>query len=213
MIVVTGASGFIGSCLVSKLNLHDFNRVVVVDFFEDELKRKNLEGKTIHQRVNRDEFEQWLNENHKQVEFIFHLGARTDTAEFDRKLLDQLNTAYSKMIWTACCDYQIPLVYASSAATYGLGEHGFTDDESLVDQLTPLNPYGDSKNEFDSWALKQTKKPFFWVGLKFFNVYGPNEYHKTRMASVIFHAFNQIKKTEAMKLFRSHNESYKDGEQ
>ena len=104
-------------------------------------------------------------------------------------------------------------MYASSAATYGLGELGYDDNESLIPQLKPLNPYGDSKNDFDIWALQQEKKPFFWAGLKFFNVYGPNEYHKGRMASVIFHAYNQIKATEKMKLFRSHNPNFKDGEQ
>jgi ADP-L-glycero-D-manno-heptose-6-epimerase len=141
------------------------------------------------------------------------LGARTDTTEFNRELLWKLNTDYTKEIWKRCVDYQIPLVYASSAATYGLGEFGYKDDESLIPQLVPLNPYGDSKNEFDKWALKESEKPFFWAGLKFFNVYGPGESHKGRMASVVWHAYNQIKDTGAMKLFRSHNPKYKDGEQ
>jgi len=105
------------------------------------------------------------------------------------------------------------LVYASSAATYGLGEQGYTDDEQNIVNLHPLNPYGESKNEFDKWALEQDKKPFFWTGLKFFNVYGPNEYHKGRMASVVMHSFNQIRKTGGMKLFRSQNPDYRDGEQ
>ncbi len=213
MIVVTGAAGFIGSCLIKKLNDHNFNAVVAVDKFDNPEKNKNLEGKKISHKVDRKEFISWLDEHQETVEFIFHIGARTDTAEFDRALLEELNTEYTKQVWKKCVEYQLPLVYASSAATYGLGEMGYKDDESKIPELHPLNPYGDSKNEFDIWALKQEQKPFFWAGLKFFNVYGPNEYHKGRMASVIMHAFNQIEKTGAMKLFRSHNPEFKDGEQ
>ena len=213
MIVVTGAAGFIGSCLVSKLNQEGFNFIIAVDDFSKLEKLDNLEGKTIQERVERSEFFDWLDINQEDVEFIFHIGARTDTTEFDRAIFEELNVQYSKEIWNRCVAYQIPLVYASSAATYGLGEQGYLDDESLIPQLHPLNPYGDSKNEFDLWALAQEEKPFFWAGLKFFNVYGPNEYHKGRMASVIFHAFHQIQKTGKMKLFRSHNPDFKDGEQ
>ena len=213
MIVVTGAAGFIGSCLISKLNQENFNAIVAVDLFDNDQKNKNIRDKKILQKVNRYEFEEWLDQNQTEVEFIFHLGARTDTAEFDRELLDKLNTTYSKMVWKKCVAYQIPLVYASSAATYGIGDKGYEDNEEIIFDLEPLNPYGDSKNEFDKWAVKQDKKPFFWAGLKFFNVYGPNEYHKDRMASVVFHAFNQISETGAMKLFRSHNPDFKDGEQ
>lgn len=213
MIVVTGAAGFIGSCLVSKLNQEGFNHIVVVDKFNDEEKNKNLEGKRILKSIDRDDFFTWLDSVGEKVEFIFHLGARTDTAEFDRDLLAKMNTEYTKQVWTKCIQYQIPLVYASSAATYGLGEFGYDDNHENIPNLIPLNPYGDSKNEFDKWAIEQEKQPFFWAGLKFFNVYGPNEYHKGRMASVIMHAFNQIKATDGMKLFRSHNPDFKDGEQ
>jgi ADP-L-glycero-D-manno-heptose 6-epimerase len=213
MIVVTGAAGFIGSCLISKLNTENFNAIIAVDLFDDEKKNKNLSGKKILEKVNRNYFESWIDKNQHEVEFIFHLGARTDTTEFDRALLDKLNTTYSKMIWEKCVDYQIPLVYASSAATYGIGDKGYEDNEEIIFELEPLNPYGDSKNEFDKWAVKQEKKPFYWAGLKFFNVYGPNEYHKGRMASVVLHAFKQIEKTGGMKLFRSHNPDFKDGEQ
>lgn len=215
MIVVTGAAGFIGSCLISRLNQDNFNYIIAVDDFSNPEKNKNLEGKTIQEKVDRADFFTWLDkeENHRLVEFIFHIGARTDTTEFDVEIFNKLNLDYTKEMWTRCCDYQIPLVYASSGATYGLGEFGYDDNHEVVEKLKPLNPYGDSKNDFDKWALKQDKKPFFWAGLKFFNVYGPNEFHKGRMASVIFHAFNQIGKTEGMKLFRSHNPDYKDGEQ
>jgi ADP-L-glycero-D-manno-heptose 6-epimerase len=213
MIVVTGAAGFIGSCLIQKLNEAFFNALIAVDDFSKTAKAANLEGKKILQKVERKDFFGWLEQNAAQVEFIFHIGARTDTTEFDMRIFEELNIEYSQKIWKACVAHQIPLVYASSAATYGLGEHGYDDDESKIHLLKPLNPYGDSKNLFDIWALAQPEKPFFWAGLKFFNVYGPNEYHKGRMASVIFHAYHQIQNTSAMKLFRSHHPDYKDGEQ
>lgn len=213
MIVVTGAAGFIGSCMVEKLNQEKFLDVIAVDDFSNAEKNKNLEGKNIHERVHRDEFHQWLDTNQRDVQFIFHIGARTDTTEFDKGIFDKLNLNYTKRLWHQCVEYGLPLVYASSAATYGLGEHGYIDNHEVVDKLKPLNAYGDSKNEFDKWALKQDKKPFFWAGLKFFNVYGPNEYHKGRMASVIWHTFNQIEKTGEMKLFQSHKQGIADGEQ
>ena len=213
MIIVTGAAGFIGSCLVKKLNQENFNAIIAVDKFENPVKKKNLEGAILQERVDRDKFMEWLDKNYELVEFIFHIGAKTDTAEFDKVLLNRLNTQYTKDIWTRCIQYQIPLVYASSAATYGLGESGYDDDESKIHLLKPLNPYGQSKQDFDGWAIQQKEKPFFWAGLKFFNVYGPNEYHKGRMASVIWHAYNQISRTGKMKLFRSHNPQYKDGQQ
>ena len=213
MIVVTGAAGFIGSCLVSRLNQAGHENIVVVDDFSKTEKEKNLEGKTLAAKVGRKDFVQWLEAFGNEVDFVFHIGARTDTTEFDRAIFDRLNVNYSKDVWKLCVKFDIPLVYASSAATYGLGEHGYKDDHGIIDQLRPLNPYGDSKNDFDKWVLQQTSTPPFWAGLKFFNVYGPNEYHKGRMASVILHAFRQITETEGMKLFRSHNENYKDGEQ
>lgn len=213
MIIVTGAAGFIGSCLISRLNADRFNYIIAVDDFNDLEKHKNLEGKTIKEKVDREDFFEWLDKNYEHVEFLFHIGARTDTTEFDKTILTHLNLDYSKKVWEKCIAYQIPLVYASSAATYGLGELGYDDNEALISKLHPLNPYGESKNEFDKWVLTQEKKPFFWAGLKFFNVYGPNEYHKGRMASVVFHAYHQIKETSKMKLFRSHNSDFKDGEQ
>lgn len=213
MIIVTGAAGFIGSYLIQRLNQDNFNAIIAVDKFDDEEKNKNLTGLKIKEKIDRDQFLTWLDSNYETIEFIFHIGARTDTAEFDLSLLNRLNTQYTKEVWIRCCNYQIPLVYASSAATYGLGEAGYDDDESKISLLKPLNPYGQSKQDFDMWALEQEEKPFFWVGLKFFNVYGPNEYHKGRMASVIWHAYNQIKKSGKMKLFKSHNPDFKDGEQ
>jgi ADP-L-glycero-D-manno-heptose 6-epimerase len=213
MMVVTGAAGFIGSCLIQRLNELNFNFIIAVDHFDNPEKKKNLENKKIQEYVDRDHFFEWLDKNNKHVEFIFHIGARTDTTEFDKAIFDKLNVDYSKNMWNACIKYQIPLVYASSAATYGNGEFGYDDNEQIIPKLKPLNPYGDSKNDFDIWALQQEKQPFFWAGLKFFNVYGPNEYHKSRMASVIFHAYNQIKSSGKMKLFRSHKAEYTDGGQ
>jgi ADP-L-glycero-D-manno-heptose 6-epimerase len=213
MIIVTGAAGFIGSCLIQKLNELKFRYIIAVDDFSNNEKNLNLANKAIMERVDRKDLFSWLEKNNREVEFFFHIGARTDTTEFDTAIFDELNLDYSKKVWEACVNYQIPLVYASSAATYGLGENGYEDKEELISSLKPLNPYGDSKNDFDIWALNQPKKPFFFAGLKFFNVYGPNEYHKGRMASVIWHAYQQITKNGTLKLFKSHRSDFKDGEQ
>jgi ADP-L-glycero-D-manno-heptose 6-epimerase len=213
MIVITGAAGFIGSNMIAKLNMEHFLDLVLVDDFSNDLKNKNIENKNFSEKVDRDQFFSWLEKNHQAVDFVFHLGARTNTAEFNKAIFDKLNLGYSKLMWEACSQHNIPLLYASSAATYGLGELGYSDDHNLIGQLKPLNPYGESKNEFDKWVLQQGNHPPFWAGLKFFNVYGPNEYHKNRMASVIFHAYNQIKDSGQMVLFRSHKEGIKDGEQ
>ena len=213
MIVVTGAAGFIGSALVGELLRQGWQDIVAVDDFSRPDKAPNLEGKTLSPKVDRKEFFDWLDANQQLVQFIFHLGARTDTTEFDTAIFDELNLHYSQEVWKRCVKYGIPLVYASSAATYGAGEHGYDDDHDLIAKLKPLNPYGESKNDFDRWALAQAEKPYFFAGLKFFNVYGPNEYHKGRMASVVLHAFRQIRDTGGMKLFRSHRPDYKDGEQ
>ena len=213
VILVTGAAGFIGSCMVGYLNRKGYHNIIIVDEFDDENKKPNYEDKKIIARVDRNELFDWLITHPMQIDFVFHLGARTDTTEFDYAILEKLNVDYSKKIWNYCVEKSIPLVYASSAATYGDGELGYKDDHDLPYKLNPLNPYGRSKNEFDKWILKENKQPPFWAGLKFFNVYGPNEYHKERMASVIFHSFNQIKSSGKVKLFKSHKPEYKDGEQ
>ena len=212
MIVITGAAGFIGSVLVGYLNQQGFTDLVVVDDFSNPLKEGNLNGKRFTHKVQRMQFFDWLDNHHRMVQFVFHLGARTDTTEPSKEIFETLNLTYSQRIWRACCAYGLPLVYASSAATYGNGDKGYHDTTPPAD-LTPLNPYAWSKNAFDEWALTQQEKPFFWVGLKFFNVFGPNEYHKGRMASVVFHSFQQIQKTGSMRLFRSHKPGIGDGEQ
>lgn len=213
MIVVTGAAGFIGSHLIQRLNQDNFNAIIAVDKFNDEIKNKNLIGTKLKERVDRDLFLSWLDKNYETVEFIFHFGARNDTTEIDLALLNSLNTEYTKAVWKKCYQYQIPLVYASSAATYGQGELGFDDDESKIKLLKPLTPYGLSKQEFDVWALEQAEKPFFWAGLKLFDVYGRNESHKGRMASFIWHACNQVLQTGKLMLYKSYHPDYKDGEQ
>ena len=200
-LIVTGAAGFIGSCMVQYLNEQGYERLILVDDFGVEEKRRNWEGKRFEAIVERYNLFDWLELHNPAIDFVIHFGARTDTTEFDYAIHQELNVEYSQQVWNYCTQKQVPLIYASSAATYGDGELGYDDTQSL-ESLHPLNPYGISKNEFDKWALQQPGCPPFWAGLKFFNVYGPNEYHKGRMASVIFHAFNQIKKNGVVKLFQ-----------
>lgn len=213
MIVVTGAAGFIASYFVKKLNQEGYQDIVLVDDFSVNAKKRNWESLNYSQKVDRKLLFSWIEQNENQIQFIFHLGARTDTAEFDLGILNELNLNYSKQLWRLCVRYALPFIYASSAATYGKGEHGYDDNHHVVNKLVPLNPYGVSKNDFDKWVIAEKKQPFYWAGLKFFNVYGPHESHKGRMASVVWHTFNQVIQTGMMKLFRSHNENYKDGEQ
>lgn len=213
MIVITGAAGFIGSCLISKLNHNGHENLILVDDFSQLQKINNYHTKNFAQKIERSHFLDWFEEHAPEVTFVYHIGARTDTTEFNVELFNELNLNYTKSIWNTCTKHFIPMVYASSAATYGLGEFGYDDDETKIPSLKPLNPYGDSKNDFDKWALTQKSCPPKWIGFKFFNVYGPNEYHKGRMASVIFHSFNQINEKGQVKLFRSHNPNYTDGGQ
>ena len=231
-ILLTGAAGFIGSYLLGFLNNKGYENIIIVDDFNRDDKKSNYDSKKIIEKIERESLFQWLKTNNPKIDFVFHLGARTDTTEFDYSIHEKLNVEYSKKIWNYCTDKNIPLIYASSAATYGGGEFGYKDDHDIIEKLQPLNPYGISKNEFDKWAIHQTNcrpepvegqdsgfdrlsltSPPFWAGMKFFNVYGPNEYHKGRMASMIFHGFNQIQKTGKVKLFKSHKPEFKDGEQ
>ena len=198
MIVVTGSEGFIGSNLIKKLTPKSIKGVVHLDI-------KKTDINTIYD---------WLSDNAKNIECIFHLGAITDTTETDKVKLELFNTNCTLFFWSFCTHNKIPLIYASSAATYGDGKEGF-DDEADIRKLKPLNLYGWSKQKADSFILKTKRfiSPPHWYGLKFFNVYGYGEAHKEKMASVMFHTYNQIKETGQMKLFKSHKDNCLDGEQ
>ena len=213
MIIVTGAAGFSASNVVGALNGCGRQDLMLVDDFSKKEKQRNYQDKQYQGLLDRNGFLEWFKENHKKVDFVIHLGARTDTTEFDYNVFQKLNVDYTIGIWKLCTEYQIPLIYASSAATYGMGELGYDDRHDVVERLQPLNPYGRSKNEVDKYILSQKEQPPFWAGLKFFNVYGPNEFHKGKMASVILHAYRQIKETGQVRLFRSHNPNFKDGQQ
>lgn len=214
MYLLTGAAGFIGSSLLAHLNANGIKDIIIVDDFTNyPEKLPNLAGKQFLKQVEREAlFATWDKEKWS-LQGVYHLGARTDTTETDKKLFDHLNYTYSQEVWNRCAAQDIPLIYASSGATYGLGEHGYIDEDDLASKLVPLNEYGRSKNNFDIWALDQPTAPSHWYGLKFFNVYGPNENHKGRMASVVWHTFHQVRKTGAMKLFRSHREDVANGHQ
>ena len=213
MIVITGAAGFIASVVAGTLNQNRFEDLVLVDDFNKTKKKENYSKKKYKFLIDRNNFIEWFENHHDEIDFVIHLGARTDTTEFDYNVFQKLNVDYTLAIWKICTEHQIPMIYASSAATYGMGKLGYVDSHEIVNDLQPLNAYGRSKNEIDKWILQQTNCPPFWAGLKFFNVYGPNEYHKGRMASVILHSFGQINNTGQVKLFRSHRPDYKDGQQ
>lgn len=213
MIVVTGAAGFIGSYFAGKLNRAGISDLVLVDRYDDPAKERNLQSKAYLHLVDREDFLEWFGKNGHRVEFVFHLGARTDTIGQEPESYQELNLRYSQHLWNACTEMKVPMVYASSAATYGNGEKGFSDAHARISSLRPLNLYAWSKHDFDLWVLNQHQTPGFWAGLKFFNVYGPNEYHKGRMASVVLHAYQTIRETGTMRLFRSHREDIPDGHQ
>ncbi len=212
MIVISGAIGFIGSCLIRFLNNKGYHDLILVDDFGRLHAGQNLNQCRYRQKIDRRVYLEWMLKNAATIDMVLHMGARTDTSETNIDLFNRLNLHYSQSIARCCSRFQIPLIYASSAATYGLGNNGF-DDTLAPKDLMPLNPYGASKNDFDHWLLQQKEQPPFWAGLKFFNVYGPNEYHKNRMASVILHCYRQIQSSGQMKLFRSHRAAIEDGAQ
>lgn len=218
MIVITGAAGFIGSALIGELMRRGYGDLVAVDDFSFPNKQLNLAGKKLRLHIHRDEFHSWLEKHGNDVQFIFHIGARTNTAEVDWDVLNRLNVHYTESIFGLCTRFSIPLIYASSAATYGNGSMGFMDGLEQIEGLLPLNPYGSSKQLVDLRVKKLNEQgvyalPPFWAGFKFFNVFGPNEYHKGRMASVVYHAFNQINSEGMVKLFKSYKEGVDDGQQ
>ena len=212
MVIVTGANGFIGSVMVWELNQKGFTDIVAVDSIG--LSERNLLRKQkISQFLLKDELWAFLETEKakKEVTWIIHMGACSSTTETNKEFLWENNTHYTQRIFEWCTEHKKSLIYASSAATYGAGELGF-DDTTDPEKLRPLNLYGESKVLFDRWALKQTKTPPQWYGLKFFNVFGPNEYHKEAMSSVAFKAYNQIKANGTLGLFKSANPEFKDGE-
>lgn len=213
MILLTGAAGFIGSNVAAALNAAGRDDLLLCDDFGRPEKSANHAQRRCLRRLERDALWEWLDDEGEALRCCIHMGARTDTAERDESVFEALNLGYSQRLWRFCAEAGIPFVYASSAATYGDGSLGFSDDPALIPQLRPLNPYGWSKQRFDCWALEQAAAPPRWAGLKFFNVYGPNEQHKGRMASVVFHAFHQIRRSGRLRLFRSHRPDIADGQQ
>ncbi len=215
MIIVTGGAGFIGSALVWKLNEKGISDIVVVDRMGEGSKWKNLVKRQITDIIHKDRFFEWLEQlpKGKSIDAIFHMGACSSTTATDVDYLVENNLHYSMNLWNYCSKNKIPFIYASSAATYGSGESGYSDSPKNITKLRPINPYGYSKHMFDLWAMKQTGKPPFWAGLKFFNVYGPQEYHKGGQASVVYHAFPQVKERGSLRLFKSYKEGVKHGDQ
>jgi len=202
-IIITGAAGFIGSCMVQYLNEKGLKNLILVDKFIHSEKDRNWKRKKYQYLVDRELLLEWMDENKPKIEFVIHLGARTDIAETNYNVYKELNVEYSEDIWNYCTAYEIPLIYASAAATYGNGELGYDDDDSMLSDLKPVNPYGVSKNEFDKWAVRQLNAPPFWAGLKFFYVYGPNEYHKKDKASMVYCTCRQIESNGTAKLSAS----------
>tara|TARA_R110002049_G_scaffold80247_1_gene204138 strand:- start:579 stop:1559 length:981 start_codon:yes stop_codon:yes gene_type:complete len=214
MILVTGAAGFIGSVLASELNRLGYEDLILVDRLGEDDRWKNIRGVKFSEFIHADDlFESGVIEDLSEVEAIFHMGACSSTTERNVDYLMSNNVEFSKALFQWATQAQIPYIFASSAATYGDGAHGYSDDHSKIDQLQPLNAYGWSKQVFDQWALKQKVHPPIWYGLKFFNVFGPNEDHKAEMRSLVNKAFEQINESGRVKLFKSHKDGYGDGEQ
>ena len=213
MIIITGAAGFIGSALVWRLNQLGKNNIIIVDELGKDEKWKNLVGLDYEDFINKDLFIEKLESGlNFKVDAIIHMGANSSTTEKDADHLLNNNFEYTKKLAAYSIDNNIRFIYASSAATYGDGNLGFDDEDNMSLKLRPLNMYGYSKNLFDIWALKKNILGKI-VGIKYFNVFGPNEYHKGDMRSVVHKAFEQISDTGKVKLFKSRNKSYKDGEQ
>jgi ADP-L-glycero-D-manno-heptose 6-epimerase len=217
MIILTGGGGMIGSMIAWHLNTQmNFDDFVIVDDLINEQQENNFNKRKFIEYIAKDDLEKYLNDK-KNVSAVIHMGAISATTESNFNRLLQSNIRFSQALWHWCAENKVPFIYASSAATYGNGSVGYGDNESELDKLSPLNAYGYSKHFFDRWVQLELSKnqptPPQWCGLKFFNVYGPNEYHKGRMASVAFHAFNQFKETNQIKLFKSEHPSYADGMQ
>ena len=215
IVVVTGAAGFVGARAVQALAARGFP-IVSVDHLDKFDTRPEHAGIAFGTRVSMEDIDAWLGAHGKEVRAIVHMGACTDTRETNRSYLDTVNVGSSQQLWRRAVEFDVPLIYASSAATYGAGEIGYEDDEALMPRLKPLNPYGDSKLQFDLWALAEERaghQPRAWCGLKFFNVYGFGERHKGPMSSVVIQAFDQIRSKGRVRLFKSHRPDIADGHQ
>jgi ADP-L-glycero-D-manno-heptose 6-epimerase len=214
MIIVTGGAGFIGSALIAELNRRQISDILVVDELGADQKWKNLRNLSFADYVEKDDFLDMVIEDKldSPIDVVFHLGACSDTTETNASYLVKNNYEYSKLLAQWATDADIRFIYASSAATYGDGSAGFSDDEEKIEALRPLNMYGYSKHLFDMWARRAGLLSKI-VGLKYFNVFGPNEYHKGDMMSFVVKAFEQIKTTGKVRLFKSYRPEYADGEQ
>lgn len=217
MIVITGGAGMIGSMIAWHLNtVLGRDDIVIADRINHPDQWQNLCHRHYANYLDKDELLPWLDTTKEKIDAVIHMGAISATTERDFNKLVADNIRYSQQLWTWCAKHKVPFLYASSAATYGDGSRGY-DDETEIDALRPLNGYGYSKQFFDQWALRQISEkkavPPQWCGFKFFNVYGPNEYHKERMASVAFHSFNQFRELGTVKLFKSNIPEYADGMQ
>jgi ADP-L-glycero-D-manno-heptose 6-epimerase len=217
MIILTGGGGMIGSMIAWHLNTQmNFDDFVIVDDLINKQQENNFNKRKFIEYIEKDDLKKYLSDK-KNVSAVIHMGAISATTESNFNRLLQSNIRFSQALWHWCAENKVPFIYASSAATYGDGSVGYDDNESELDKLSPLNAYGYSKHFFDRWVQLELSKnqptPPQWCGLKFFNVYGPNEYHKGRMASVVFHSFNQFKETNQIKLFKSEHLSYADGMQ
>ncbi len=213
MIIVTGGAGFIGSALVWHLNQAGVSDILIADDLAPE-KDANLRGRSYTDYIHKDECLRRVKDNafDRPVKAILHMGACTSTTEMDVLYLQENNVTYSQTLIEYALAHGVRMIYASSAATYGSGDEGYDDAHELVPRLKPLNPYGQSKQDVDLWALQEGLLDRV-AGLKFFNVFGPNEYHKGDMASMLFKAFHQIRDQGFVRLFRSHHKAYSDGEQ
>lgn len=213
VIVITGGAGFIGSATIWHLSQLGYRHIVCVDHWDSSEKWKNIAKRDLFDAIPHTRLFDWLAGYKDKVEAIVHMGACSSTTEKDMGFLIENNLHFSQKLFSLCADQNIPLIYASSAATYGNGEEGYNDSLSQIGKLRPINPYGLSKHLFDLWVIKQKSVPSLWAGLKFFNVYGPCEYHKGAMRSLVAKALPQIQSDGQVGLFKSYRQGIDHGEQ